>query len=686
LTNAIVAVFFLMLTCIIYYYYSKDIELKLAWRGASPHNYVAEKLYPDNFSKNWEAAGVGKYDFSLPMKVYYYLAKYFGISPSTTIHPFMFIQTLLFLLSVAFLSQTLFQNRLVTIISVVIIPLSNLAGINLSRFGDGYGTYLSYPLFYAYSNAFRIFALGFFLKNKYILMFIFLALSIYCHVNMGFFALAFIGGYFLYRPGLFRDKTVLIGITVFLALVVPHIYSILTNSAATTSGSIPVDQWVKSTKIFSFHWYPITMKLFARYAHSLFFPLLLLCFFFFVALRYQNIKDEKNVKILLGTIVCMILSVLGIIFSDIYPIPFLIKISLQRSTGLITFLGVLYIIYYLFRKIDNGKTFHIFLAIYSLFLLVFAKPGIAVLPLFLLLYSDIKEGHFGSLKIEAYKTSIRKSFYFIMAFLLLMLTLTCIFQNNHKIVNNMFGYLWTPLQFFNPFHSFDFLLKGGVFKIIPFLSYLVVGSFLITLTINYFDKSGRNKTSKIFFSSLFFLISLSTVWYLERDKYLNWHHQYSEIASSYLDVQLWAKSNTPSDSLFMPDPSHYYGWRDFSERSSFGNLREWGYTSIAYNPDQKVFEEGLRRMKELGVDISKVTMDDINKFTTVPYFYKFDNVRKNYNNMSDSQLQKLSSENEIDYFIFNKSHLQKSLPKLFKKFRIAYSNDNFYVLQMESKN
>ncbi|MDL2124690.1 MAG: hypothetical protein LWX51_16795 [Deltaproteobacteria bacterium] len=179
----------LTLTCIIYYYNTKDIELKLAWGGASPQNYVAEKLHSENFRRNWEAVGVGKYDFSLPMKVYYYLAKYCGVSPTTTMYPYMFIQTLLFLLSVAFLTQTLFKNKFVTLISVIIIPLSNLAGLNLSRFGAGYGSLLSFPLFYGYANAFRFFALGFFLRNKYIPCFIFLALSIYCHVNMGLFAL-----------------------------------------------------------------------------------------------------------------------------------------------------------------------------------------------------------------------------------------------------------------------------------------------------------------------------------------------------------------------------------------------------------------------------------------------------------------------------------------------------------------
>ncbi len=674
LTNTFIAICFLLLTSIIYYYNSKDIELKLAWNGASPQNYVAEKLHHENFRKNWEAAGVGKYDFSLPMKVFYYLAKYCGISPTTTIYPYMFIQTLLFLLSVAFLAQTLFQNKFVTFISVIVVSLSNLAGLNLSRFGSGYASLLSWPLFYGYANAFRFFSLGFFLKNKYILCFVFLALSIYCHVNMGLFALAFIGAYVLYKPSLFREKSFISGILVFLVLVVPHIISIISN-AAISSGGIPVDHWVKSTKIFCFHWYPITMKLFTKNAHREFFPFLLLCFFFFVALKYHNIKNEKNLKIIIGSSACLIMGVVGIIFSDIYPFVFLIKISLQRSTGLITFFGILYLIYYLFRKMDGGNIFTVFLATYSLLVFVFAKPGIAILPLFLLLYLDIKEGQLGPLKIDYNGIIIVKSIYYMAVTLLILLTLTSIFKNNLEIADSIFVRLWTPLQYFNPFYSFDFLIRGGGFKVCPIFKYLLVYSALFTGLVVVF-RSTNNRVLNILLINIFVVMLLSTLWYLERNNYLRWHNRYSKVASSYLDVQLWAQKNTSSDALFMPDPSHSYGWRDFSERSSFGNLREWGYCAISYNPDYKIYQDGIERMNEFGIDIEKITEEDLKDSKAFIYGDKLrKDIRLKFYNMKARQFKALSRKYKINYVVMKKKYHQNE----FDAFKVAYEN-KYYIM------
>jgi hypothetical protein len=678
LLNIILALTVISVAFIIYYYNTRDIQLKIAYRGWGPQDYVNQKLFPQNFKKNWDS-GIMAYDYSIPMRIYYYLAKYFGISPSTTIYPFMFIQTLLFLSSVAFLTQTLFQNRFVTILAVFIIPLSNLAGLNLSRFGNGFGSYNSFALFYAYSNAFRIFALGFFLKNRYVLMFVFLALSVYCHVNMGLLGLVFIGGYLIYKPIHFRDKNLLLGMVVFLALVIPHIIFIIFTSEI-SSGGISVDQWVKSTRLFSYHWYPITMKLFTANAQRVFFPIILMLIFLFVAFRYQDIKDEKNQKVILGFGACMILSILGIIFSDIYPIPFLIRISLQRSTGLITFLGVLYIIYYLFKKCENGNVLILFLALYSLLTLVYSNPGISILPLFLLLYSDIKEGKFGPYNIHSEKLSVVIRLYFTASVLLLLLTLTCIFKNDLKLLNKIFVNLWTPLQFFNPFHGFDFLIWGGGFKVYPFLKYLFACFSLLALLLFLERKFRGYKAASAFFISLLILISFSFVWHLERNDYLRWHKRYASKASSYLDVQLWAKNNTPNDALFMPDPTHYYGFRDFSERSDFGNHREWGYHSIAYNPAQKVFNEGLKRMKALGLDISKISMDNIKNSESFPYSPEFHkNVQSYYYNMNADELDGIFKKFGIDYFIFNRNLRQKSLSKLFKKFKIVYSNDDFFV-------
>ena len=672
LSHVIRALAFLVLVCIVSYYNSKNINLKIAYNGYGPQDYVAQKLHPENFTKNWSNS-VLNYDHSLPVRVYYYLAKYCGISPSITVYPYMFIQTLLFLLSVAFITQTLFKNKFVTFISVIVISLSNLAGLNLSRFGTGYASYLSFPLFYGYANAFRIFALGFFLRNKYISCSIFLALSIYCHVNMGLFVVAFIGSYLIFKPQLFRDKSILVSMPVFIALVAPHIYTII-SSASISSGLVPVDQWVKSTRIFCLHWYPITMKLFTNNAHREFFPFLLLCFFFLVSLKYQDIKDEKNVKIIVGCVACLIMGTVGIVVSDIYPIPFLIKISLQRSTELVTFFGVLYIIYYLFQKINSGKIINVMLAIFSLLIFIFSKPGIAVLPLFLLLFGDIREGCLGPIKIRTDKIRIAEIFYYVATFLLLIVVLTSIFQNKFKFAHSIFAHLWTPFRYFNPFINYDFLLRGGGFKLSFLASYLLTGTILISVCVIFCKNASERTVSKMLI--ILVVISLSIVWILERDEYKRWHKRYSEIASSYRDVQLWARKNTPVDSLFMPDPSHHYGWRDFSERSSFGNLREWGYCAIAYNPDYKLYQEGLKRMQEFGIDLESIGEEDIINSATFIYGSKLANdIRAMFYAMTAEQLRRISDKYGVDYIVMNKKYHKDK----FNELKVDYENENYVI-------
>ena len=92
---------FLMLVFIMFYYNSKDINLRIAYGGYGPQDYIAQKLHPENFQKDFAPGMIFTYDHSLPMRAYYDLAKYCGISPSVTVYPIMFLQTLLFLFSVA---------------------------------------------------------------------------------------------------------------------------------------------------------------------------------------------------------------------------------------------------------------------------------------------------------------------------------------------------------------------------------------------------------------------------------------------------------------------------------------------------------------------------------------------------------------------------------------------------------
>ena len=109
-TNVLFITGLLALVCIIFYYNSRYMKLNVAYVGWGPQDYVAQKLHPENFKRNWPS-GILIYDHSMLMRVYYYLARYLGMNPTTTMYPYMFVQTLLFFISVAFLSQTLFQNK-----------------------------------------------------------------------------------------------------------------------------------------------------------------------------------------------------------------------------------------------------------------------------------------------------------------------------------------------------------------------------------------------------------------------------------------------------------------------------------------------------------------------------------------------------------------------------------------------
>jgi hypothetical protein len=662
--NLFIAILIITITCIVTYYNTKDINLKIAYSGYGPQEYVVQKLHPENFKKDFTITTIN-YDKSLCMQIFPLMTKYFGINPSTTIYPFMFFQTLLFFLSIAFLTQTLFQNRSVTILSVIIISVSNLAGLNLSRFGFGFSSYLTFPLYYVYANAFRIIGLAYFLKNKYIHCAVFLALSMYCHITMGLFALAFISGYLIYRPSTIIKKPFIQALVVFLLLIIPHIIYIISNSNI-LSGTIPLDQWVKLTRIFCCHWYPITMKLFTKYAHNEFVPIIFSCLLFFTALRYQDIKDEKNIKIISGIAFCFFISLLGIIFSDIYPVPFLIKISLQRATAFITFFAFLYFIYYLYIKIKTGKFWNIFLSVFAILTLLFFRPGIPILALLILLYIDYKDGFIGFYKVSFDKKQ-KKIIFICLSFIVLLVfiyVINIVLNHNSYYFKEQYSLLWGGANKLSYKLTLFLILSGSIPTVVIFLLHRFTSSPINPV-----------KTS----ISVCLICSLIVVGILERDKYIKRYKRYNRIGSSYMEVQKWAKENTPIDALFMPEPYHSYGWRDFSQRSSFGNLREWGYCGIAYDSDYSRYNEGIKRIKDFNIDIEKVSYEDIKNSKTFIYGQTLASIiKKNYYEFNSKQLYVLCSKYGIDYFIMRKRYIKEELRKSFK---ISFENDIYIVFK-----
>jgi len=670
----------LIAASIVYFHNARDLELKIAREGWSPQDYVAHKLHPENFQRDWPS-GILDQDQSLPWRVYWLLSKYFSISPTQAMYRMLFVQTLLFSISILFIVRILFECRSPMFITwiLTLVLLSNMAGMNMGRLGNGYFTMLAVPYSWGFAISFGIFALGFYLQDSFLPYFVFLALTAYCHITLSLYILAFTWVNLLYKPGFFKERTFVKGAVLFLIMLAPLMASILLTSSIAT-GDLPADRWVLSTKIFSFHDYPLILNMFTTNAKMTFFPSLLLCLFFLVSLKYHDRKDPRIIKTLLGFAVCLIMSFMGVLFSDIHPSPFIIKLGLLRSTHLMTFFGILYLGFYLYKKIETGNIVVVFFSVIAYIALIASTPGIAVLPLSLIVMSDINKGHIGPFNMHSGQIKTAKRFYYITVASVLLLTIVSVLQFNidteslKPAVNKIFTNLWSPLQFFNPLRNFDFLLRGGSFKNGELFKYIVIVSCFTALGLVIF-RSAKKKLAPLGRIAAI-LIMLSAIWYISDIHYHDWHDRHARIASSYLDVQLWARDNTLRNSLFISDPSQGYGWRDFSERSSFGSLREWGFTAVAYNPDFKVYQEGLNRMRAIGIDINEITEDDIENRETGIYGQKLaKQIQEVFYSMDAGQLKTLIAKYDIDYIVLQKKYYENKLTS----FSLAYENDDYVV-------
>ena len=122
----------------------------------------------------------------------------------------------------------------------------------------------------------------------------------------------------------------------------------------------------------------------------------------------------------------------------------------------------------------------------------------------------------------------------------------------------------------------------------------------------------------------------------------------------------------------MVNPTTIYGWRDYAQRSSFGNLREWLLTSWSYSSDFAVCQEGLKRVGEFGVKV-----DAYLGYRPMLAGYRRleDDVLRRYNAAGDDWRLDLARRYGIAFFVLEKAKggVRTALP-------VAYENARFIVL------
>lgn len=550
---------FFLFTAIFIYCNFLGLYEKIALSGFSPIHYTDLKLIPENFVSNFRS-GVEVYDNSLLMAVYPLLKKYIGISPEITLKGMMIFEYLaLFLTSFFLLKELRPRSGVLEVFALWFVFCSSYGlDANLANFG-----FFLQGQFYNFAYFFAIIGILLCLKDRFISATFYFMITVLIHSTIGAMAIFLALFTFLPSPKTIFQKHIFIPFFFLGIGVMVWAFWLFLHSTA-SSGAIPRDLWVCLTRMGNCHWYPYHLGFLTDDPWRLFIPFL--CFLLLLT-RYfpsQNEMAERDKKVLLVLLGALFLTIAGVFISVFFPSPFLIKLALHRTSIFVLFFGWAYLVSGLFQDIKHGTVLEKSMA-FTTFLFPFLEKYIAfmLMPTLLLSRSTIKE----SIKHPSHSPLKTWIIWLILGTVLFLLGLK--------------GYAgFSELKV-------AFIKAMGIRWWVYFLFI-----FIAFLALEFLEKKNYVVFKKL---TVLFLVAstLYGVWVFQ------WHRLFIgnelERGKDYLETQLWAKNYTPHTALFMVDPIIHYGWRDFSQRSSFGNSREWVHVSWLYDSDERVFREGMNR-------------------------------------------------------------------------------------------
>jgi hypothetical protein len=118
----------------------------------------------------------------------------------------------------------------------------------------------------------------------------------------------------------------------------------------------------------------------------------------------------------------------------------------------------------------------------------------------------------------------------------------------------------------------------------------------------------------------------------------------------------------------------YFGWRDFSQRSSYGNLREWLHTGWLYDSQKLRYQEGMKRFGEFGLNWA----DYLNRRPSIQGIDDLSEDIKSVFYIKDEEwFKSLGEVYKINYIVFIKEHLKHEF-----KPQKAYENESFVIYSL----
>jgi len=586
-------------------------RLLIADVGFSGFSYAYQKILPENF-KNDFPSGMAHFENSLVMRVYPWVFS-LGFDPEKFFSWFMLGEHFFYAFALIVLTRTLRPRAspILTLFLIGTVFSTRIFFPNLARFP----TPVFCGLYYQYADGFRILALSMALRNKWLAASMLLVLGTASHLLMGLTMALFLFPLIVERGKDRRNRRqVYLAVVLFLFGLGAWTFSTGIIAKATTDMPVAIQEWFLIAKINSYHWFPVYADVLTSYSSNNLWPLLSVLLFGIATLRYPDGDSPNDIKLLFPSGIILAFTVFGIIISALEFSPFLVKLALPRSTEILMPLSTIIIFDWALRSLHA-----------PVIKLRFAGIATVLSPFLLATTFPIL------LSVLVTFVNTRSP------------SVWCSGKKLIKYIGFMIGISFLA---YSLLEWTDFPVFFGFISRSKALIFIVCSMLIVGISMFYERKSSPNVM--VSYSTVILLSTLSLM-AIGRTLVPT---ESAEKLTAFREAQLWARNSTPKDAIFMVDPSLYYGWRDYSQRSSFGNYREWIFFPILYINDSNAFREGEKRLAAIGFDWR-------NYLQTEPPMRGYTEISKEikaqYNTFSDTSILVLSKKFNIKYFVFDKS-------------------------------